>query len=432
MSYDLSQAAEELREGSSGRFSIFGEGVKSKYVKAWNSDAYIRFLPAYDANKTPTGYTPCHTVDNRLAPFLRIVAVWDQIGHGDFKNRRRFVSNKSWGRDEYDPMEELQNFIRANGCWSYLHQSPGPEPGNPNRKIQPPISKKPKMIAIANIVDVYNQAEGMFLGEFSSSVFTSMNSANGVLNAVNTMVSEEQIAQNYLWRYANGDITDPVYGPVLRVGKSPDAKGYSVSVALDRSHQVLRYDVTSMLPSRYDLEDLDSIIPRKDEAEIIQILLDTLNQRSPSGMHEWEMLKAVFGSRHNIPEAPSMTGQPNPVAPPAQQGFGPNPAMAPGMQAPAAPPAGMPPAPMAGQQQQVPGLPPAPPAPQPMQPAPQPMQPQAPQSQAPMQPQAPAPQPQMAPPASPAGAGAGQPIPGAPPASDDRASFMNKILNKTQ
>lgn len=444
MSYDLSAAADDLRSGSTSRFSIFAEGVKSKYMKAWNQDIYVRFLPAFDAAKT--GYVPCHTPENRLAPFLRLVPVWDQIGHGDFKGRRRFVSPKAWGDDEYDPVDELNNFIRANGCWSYLNQSEGNEPNNPNRKIPAPLTKKPKVIVIGNVIDVYNQAEGVVLGEFSVSVFHSMISANGVLKAINTMVTDEQIRQNYLWRYANGDITDPTHGPVLRIGKSPDAKGYSVSVALDNTNNVLRFNTAQFLGHRYDLENLDSIVPRKGEADIIQILLDTLNQRSPSGVHEWEMLKAVFGSRHNIPNPPEMTGRPNPVTQNAQQGLGPNPAQAPGMQAPAGAPGMMPPPPAAGQ---IPGLQSAPPAQQPpvqqppvqqqyqqQPPVQQQMAPPPPVQQPPVQQQyqqQPPVQQQMAPPPQqPMAGGAQQPIPGAPPATDDRTAFMNKILNKGQ
>jgi hypothetical protein len=376
--------------------------------------------------------------------------MFTDIGHGDFKARRKLVSNKAYDPSEHCPLEELNQYIKMNQSWGYLHQSPGKN--ERNYDIPPAFPKKPRSILIMNVVNINNQTEGAFLGEFPVSVFNAMNSAQGVLNTMNPSATQEAIAQNPLAKYAAGDLTCPVNGPGIRICKDGQAKGYAVSFAVNTAHQIVRLDCRAFLPMRYDLNNAEALIPRVSEAEQVQTLMDCLNGISPTGQHEWELLRAVFGQRHNIPQppqpaisapsaAPAQTLGSAPGAPQATQSTIPGAAPVTGN---VQPPAGgvipglaqtTPPEP-AAQQPAPPVQQPAPPVVQQPPAPPVVQQPAAPAQQAPAeQPQTEAPVTQEQAPAQPAAAEqpaapAQQEVPAGVPGvtqSYDEASFLNQL-----
>jgi len=315
MSYNLNQAAEESRSGP--RWSIYAQGVEAKKLKAFTeTGVMVRILPAFGDRSNPSSYVPFRDTDGNFAPFARLVPVFQDIGHGEFKNRRKLVSAKAHDPAAYCALEELSDHIRMNQAWSYLHNSPGKDARGYD--IPPSFPKKAKSILLMNVVDMNNQAEGCFLGEFSVSVFYAMNGQQGVLNMVNPGATQEMVNQNYLARWVAGDLTCPVNGPALRIAKDMQGKGYDVSFATNQHRQIYRLDVTNLLPGRRNLDNdgIEAIIPVVDEVHQVQTLMDCLRGVSPSGVHEWVLLREVFGARHNIPEPPQYghgMAQPNPV-----------------------------------------------------------------------------------------------------------------------
>ena len=384
MAYNLNQAAEKAKSGMSG--GIFADGVKSRRIKAWSAAGVkIRLLPAFAPGGDPNSYIPFRDMEGSFSTFARLVPVYDGIGHGEFRDRKRIVSAKAHGHEQFCILEELSNHIKMSREWQYLHQSPGKD--DKGYDISSPFPKKAKYLMIANVVDVGNQSEGAYLAECSVSVFNAMNTDQGVLNVVNPAATEESVAQNHLSRWAAGDITCPVNGPVLRIYKDDQSKGYAVAFSVNQAYQVEHLDVRAFLPGRVNLEDenFHNVIPPVREEDQIKVLLDCLRGYSPSGRHEWELLKEVYGQRHSIPNPPSHGGgAPNPVTQQpvqATESLGASPAapapglppvqggVIPGMQPPAAPPV-----------QQAPAAPPA----QPPVPAAPPVQTQPPVAQQPV------------------------------------------------
>lgn len=312
MAYNLNQAAEDANSGS--RFSIYCDGVKSKRLKAWtDAGVKIRILPAFGPDKSQNSYLPFRDAEGQFAPFARLVPIYPDIGHGDFKNRRKLVSAKAHDTSAFCALQELGDYIKMNDQWGYLLVSPGKDAKGYD--IPSPFPKRPKYLLIMNVVEVNNQAEGCYVVEAGVSVFNAMNAPQGVLNMVNPSATEEMVQQNHLARWACGDLTDPVHGPVLKVGKDSNSRGYAVSLSVNAQYQVERLDVSGFLQSRVDLDDANfhNVIPPANEAEQIQTLLDTLRGVSPSGRHEWELLKEVFGARHSIPDPAQQPVQANPA-----------------------------------------------------------------------------------------------------------------------
>ena len=198
----------------SDRRRTYKEGVRVLYMRENKNKGIkkitFKLLPAFDpANQDiRTSYTPSITPDGHIAQFAAIMFSVKFAGRGDFKQRRELVSRKTEGPNATCPLSILMNFIDQNkDDWGYLTMDQG-KYGTPGfvRAALPPIA--PAMLA--NVLDMYDLGSGVRVGEFSKSAFMSlMNRKNGLMFQRNDSVPQELLAQNYMYQYSKGDLTDP-------------------------------------------------------------------------------------------------------------------------------------------------------------------------------------------------------------------------------
>ena len=156
------------------------------------------------------------------------------------------------------------------------------------------------------------------------------------------------VAANYLAAYANGDITNPAAMPLFCIEKGHDkgdASGYDLRFQLDGGRRIQRLQMTAqVLGARYDMDRPEEFLNILEPEEIVQLLVENLNGRSPAGYHEYALLKLAFGDKFKVPDPPEAPGALGTV----QSGFEPEPAPAAPAQAPApaAAPAPVTPAPV--------------------------------------------------------------------------------------
>jgi len=330
--------------------SIFRPNVRFKTMSGKGAIVF-KLLPAFNAEdivedeKTnekyinPMGYIPFRLPDGSLTDWGQLIHVARFVGHGSYKSgtRRDFVLLKTFqpnAEDLFDPYIELQRRASADKDWQYLTADVKDATG---KTIETPALSRASKCMIANIVDI-NETDKVQVALFSTSAYNSLCSPahNGILCQRNGGATEDQIKANYLVEWATGDVTDPVSGPVLVCSKGTDKgemSGYRITLALDVTSKVRRWAINppELLAYRYNLNDVNKIVNELSPEEVIKALVQIFNLRSPSGIHEYALLKDVFGAIYGslIPDAPSSPGASN-VAP----GFNTNPAMPPRQSAP--------------------------------------------------------------------------------------------------
>lgn len=347
---------------SGGGSGIFKNGVNYKYCGGSNPIAF-RIAPAFnyvqDAEgnrvpESPSSYLPFRFENGEFSDWGAVVYVARGLGHGaDFRSRSELVSLKTFDETAACPLETLYNAARQMPEWNYLiKDETGPDGKSTIRRA--PMSRVSPLL-LMNIVDVGDpqRSDAIQLGIFSKSASDSLFADNGIAVAPG-MAPPEQIEQNYLLRWAYGDITDPQYGPVLLLSQVKDGRKYSsykITLAMDAANSVKRWPLNeTMLAKRYDLGNIRSIINEPTQEALVTELCSIFNMRSPSGIHEWALLRELFGNIANIPEPPAApAGTPTvqagftpPSAPAGAPAFGPQPTPAPvappaAPQAPAAP-----------------------------------------------------------------------------------------------
>jgi len=304
----------------SDRRRTYKEGVRVLYMRENKNKGIkkitFKLLPAFDpANPdTRTSYTPSITPDGHIAQFAAIMFSVKFAGRGDYKQRRELVSRKTEGPNATCPLSILMNFIDQNkDDWGYLTMDQG-KYGTPGfvRAALPPIA--PAMLA--NVLDMYDLGSGVRVGEFSKSAFMSlMNRKNGLMFQRNDSVPQELLAQNYMYQYSKGDLTDPNNGLVLVCERGTDKKGFSgyeLSVATGPDGNPWRAQLTQdQMAQRYNMADVGSIVNIPTEQELVDELVDMLRQRSPKGYHEYALLKMAFNDYGWVvpdpPAAPAAT-----------------------------------------------------------------------------------------------------------------------------
>ena len=310
------------------RFGVFASDVKTKRMTPKDGQTLFKLLPAHDAATAevvdgatkvdPVAYVQFRDLDGNLTAWGRMVQTAQFVGHGPMGkggNRKEFVSLKSYsdGTGEvFCPVSQLLETIRREPQWQYLTKDSYAADGQTilDRKA---ISRNMSKQLLCNVIDVKDVQAGVQLGIFSKSAFDSLLGKNGLACQVNVSATPEMIAQNPMMRWACGDMTDPVNGPVLLVHKDPNPKsgfqyvGYVVEYAMDTAGgQLLRMPVDmSGLQARYNLLDLESIIPKPTEESLVMGLVEVLNAMSPTGIHEYELLRHTFGASYKIPDPPA-------------------------------------------------------------------------------------------------------------------------------
>ena len=377
--------------GSAPRRGIYKGGVNVKYFRG-DDRINFRIAPAFkyetDAEgkqviTDPLSWEPFRRPDGELTDWGNTVSVCKFIGQGDWNDPRRaqIVSPTTFEPTAYCPVTELFNAAASYEEWKFLTV---PKKLT-NGKEQGANVSKPNKVTIMNIVDTgdVDKSHITQVGVFNKSAINSLFDSQGIACALSPQATPELIAQDYLLRWVNGDITNPENGLVLEQFKNID-KGksfptYKITTAQDSQGFPRRWPLNEEhLKTRVDMNDLASFIEVETAEDIVLRLVEILDMRGPNGMHVWHLLKEVFQHVAKIPDplaSPAAT-------PTVQSGFE---AQAAAPQAASGgfqqPQAAQTPAP-APQQPATPQSAPAPAQPAPQQPVAQPAPAPAPQAEA--------------------------------------------------
>ena len=274
----------------------------------------FRLLPAKDPSNPDTGtsFLPCINENEILSDWGVSVLLAKFCGHGSTTSKITIVSRHNLGMDEYDPYSVLMEYARSDPDWEYLTKDEG-QWGSPNMVRACLTDIKP--VFVANIVDLGKLDKGCMLGEFTISSAKSLyDRTSGLVFARNTMIDQNLLKQNYMFAYANGDITSPTTGPVLVLDRDTSSgrknyAGYRVTVAIDpNTRGAQRYQLTrAQMEGRADLTDVPSFLNIPEAQEQVDQLVGILNQRSPKGYHELALMHLALPD-FNIPPVPAAPG----------------------------------------------------------------------------------------------------------------------------
>jgi hypothetical protein len=384
--YDLNSAYEQSKGNSGGTDREFRASVKIHRANLkQRHEIFFRILPAFApgavtvaADGTVTMNDPGSWVtfrnpsDGLLTPWARIITTYDFVGHGNIQDGKRItiISPEVFenGGITDNPVEELRNEARKSAEWKYLTESIN-GPGGEFIEGAPLPFKSTKLLM--NILDLGDLEKGVQLAVFKKSALEALLSEKGIAAQRNNHCTEEMAAQNPMFNWNCGDLTDPTTGPVLKLHKAETGGKYAkyvIDMVLNDNQRGLRtYPISpEMLAARNFLESADAIMPRYTGQEIVDMLVQVLDGINPTTrQHEHVLLHKVFAGKYNVPEPPPVAQMPAGVgfgAPAASQGG------IPGLGAPAATPGAQAFTPPASQNPMA-GLPGASPAPQ-AQPAP--------------------------------------------------------------
>ena len=305
--------------GSESKKFIFQENVRFKRMGGKNPVVF-RILPAFDPNNNNpcTSWLPFCLPDGNLTDWGRVVYISRYVGHG--QNRKDILSLKSFGGDVADPLDMLIQTVNALPEWSYLTKDVG-EGKSAIRKALP----RPSASFLANVWDINQASQEVVIGVFPTSAAKAFMDSKSGLIYQRANLPAEVLAQNYLLQYSVGDLTSPFDGPAMCIQKGNDKgemSSFQVFLATDSANRVVKRSLNQeQLGQRYDMNNPASFIEIPTEEDVIKQLISTFNMRSPSGYHEYALLKQAFPT-YPIPEAPSAPA----ASPMIASGFGVNPA----------------------------------------------------------------------------------------------------------
>ena len=359
---DMFSGSASASEGGSRRYMI-KQGVRSKFMTNAKQAYVFGFLPALDPNNPDRAVSvvPSILPDGTLSSWGAGAFVARGVGHGDWKSRCDIISLKSFGR--YCPLAALYDAIRADkATWGYITEAVG-QWGQTGR--DPAALPRLRQMLFCNVYLPAEPEKLAQVGVFTKTVASKLlDPNNGIVFAPSASATDDMVAANYLAAYANGDITNPAAMPLFCIEKGHDkgdASGYDLRFQLDGGRRIQRLQMTAqVLGSRYDMDRPEEFLNILEPEEIVQLLVENLNGRSPAGYHEYALLKLAFGDKFKVPDPPEAPGALATV----QSGFEPAPA-----------PATPAPAPVPTQAPVMPAPAPAMPAPAPVMPATAPVMP---------------------------------------------------------
>jgi hypothetical protein len=315
--------------GGSG-IGVFKPGVNVRFMSTKGQIPLFKIMPAFDPTTLQmegdtykvtdkTSWVPFRDPETHtLSVFARKIRVAGFIGHGRGKDGRRsdLLSPLTFGKSEdgtdFCPLRELFRAAESDPRWDYLTKDKiGPD-GQTVTDRQP--LSYPTTQLIANIVDVTATPPKAELGVFSASACNALLKKQDPVGLVwqTSNVPDPTIIQNNpLARWATGDLTHPETGPVLTMGKLAGKYGkYTMEMHKDQSGNIVRVSIPDyLLEQRYNLHDIDSIVKRMSDEELIKKLAQLINGINPNtGEHEWVLLKQVFGNMVGndiIPDPPA-------------------------------------------------------------------------------------------------------------------------------
>ena len=313
-----------------GGVGLFADGIKFKRMSCDDgSDIKFRLLPAHHPQTVrqnpdgtlsvdPASWIPFRDDSGRLTVWGRKIYVSQFVGHGGKGTgvRRTIMSLTSYagtgGGETYCPLVHLLTTIRhEQSAWGYLTKD---RLSDDKRTILESKALSPQLSTqlLCNIIDVANVQEGVQLGVFSKSGYDKLLSPEGgIAHQRNAAASPEEVAKNPMTQWACGDLTHPTYAPVLSLTKEQQTdrsrrfRGFTITYVTTPTG-VLRLPVdANTLVKRYNLYDLPAIVPKPTEEQIVNTLVEVLNGVSPTGEHEYELLRHVFGNQFRIPDPPA-------------------------------------------------------------------------------------------------------------------------------
>jgi len=285
-------------------------GAKVKFIQNGKAPTVFAILPAIDPNNPDknVSYLPAILPNGDLSDWGSGAWVYRGIGHSpDWKERCDVVSLRTVG--EECPLDLLVKTIKGDPTWAYLMEEIG-KWGDKDR-VRATIPRAQQFM-FCNVFMPNDQDRTVHVGIFSKTLANKLVGENGFVFQPSPSATDEMIQQNYLAKYANGDITSPQGAVVWRVEKGHDKgemSGYELTYSLDASRRVMHQQLTQdLLGARYNLNDVREYLNILTADQIVQLLIRELNGRSPAGYHEYALLKLAFGSRWQIPEPPSAPG----------------------------------------------------------------------------------------------------------------------------
>ena len=345
--FDLNQQYQKQQAEQSGGNSIYAKDVKvlRMTLQDEKGDVLFKVLPAHDASTAvelqdgsvqvdPGSMVTFRDAGDNLTQWARYIYTSPFTGHGSpgqKGGRKELISLVSYSSDPnvFCPLQTLINVVKSSGDWKYLVEDAEDTSAPQNKGERAALHGRLTSKLICNVVNYREPAAGAHLGEFPTSAISSFFGERGLANIQNRMVTDELIAQNPMFKYAMGDLTDPSSrGPVLKLKKdTASKKGKYANYVIEPAVQVLGmhagkpYEMSvsqDAIFGRYNLLDLNSIIPKPTEAQLVAQIVSLFNQWNPSRtMHEYELLREIFGHSFSIPEPPARG---------AVQGFGQAPA----------------------------------------------------------------------------------------------------------
>ena len=322
--------AKALQGGRGSRKFIFKDGVKFRHMSG-AQPILFRFLPAFNPNdpNPKTSYLPSLDPSGNLTDWGTVLQIVRFVGHGtNNQNRQDLLSLKTFESGDQQiwcPLAALyQTITEDQNVWGYLIVDHG-ERDDKNR-TRKSFDRAAKQL-VANILDVNQVQDGIKLGVFTTGASAKIiDRGEGLVYQPNASPGvEEYVKQNYMYAYANGDLTDPNTAPCLICEKGKDKgdfSAYQIRIAQDSARKVIRRPLDqSMMEQRQNLANLANIINIPTEEELVQSLIALLNGRSPLGYHEFALLKLAF-PQFRIPEPPAAPA----AMPTIQAGFAQSPA----------------------------------------------------------------------------------------------------------
>lgn len=359
--YDLNSAYEQSKGNGGGTDREFRASVKVHRANLKKrSEIFFRILPAFApgtvtvaADGSVTMSDPASWMTFRdaaqgfLNPWARIITSYDFVGHGNIQDGKRvtIISPEVFenGGVTDNPVEELRNEARKSAEWKYLTEAITGPGGEFLEGAALPF-KSTKLLM--NIVDLGEVEKGVQLAVFKKSAMDALLSEKGIASQRNNHCTEEMAAQNPMFNWNCGDLTDPNTGPILKLHKAESGGKYAKyvidMVPNDNGRGLKQWPLTAeMLAARHFLESPEALMPRYSGQDIVDMLVLALDGINPmTRQHEHTLLHRVFAGKYNVPEPPQVAAMPAGVgfgAPAAPQGA------IPGLGTPAAnPSAGLP------------------------------------------------------------------------------------------
>jgi len=316
----MSSFGQQVANFKVGRdFGIMQAGVESYKVGGKINNVVCRIMPSYVYDEAgEVADTGSWLPFRQNAPPKYMCNDWgcmvyfaDYIGHaipGQKGTTTEIISPITYG-DQDCPLTRLFTAAKGHPLFGYLVSRWGGDKGTANSA---PLAAPGAHLVCNSIRTSMMATPKVELGIYSQGAADSLfNAKVGLINQLNNL-PEEFYVQNYLYRFAAGDLTDPAHGPLL--GVSQDATSsfgkYMFTLVRTAEGRLQPWDISAMLPYRYNLKHPERWLRQQSKQEIVTELCRVFRCLSPvdRSTHELDFLREVFGREYEVPETPKSSG----------------------------------------------------------------------------------------------------------------------------